>query len=436
MSASAGAPQASAGKAPKSESGKMQQLLALARERLREQQSELAARDAKIAELEKKAAALSAAPAAAPAASSSASIAESQENEATDAAEEAPSRALCQVCESSLGLSEKGRWVLFEYEERVEWLRFESLARLEDYVRRDPGSEPLELPEQVLTVEEARRVKDEAEAAVSSVSDEFRKFRVQAEIQRKQREALHREATAMREILAAEVDDQPQAARQAEDDIAPQAGRNNGLVVDGLKAQLAELQGEFDRRREEEAEALTQLRRRYELGLKEQEKLEDEVRALRTAGKESSEYAALSKEYEELRKEFKAYRGHALKALREQEQRQTPEKVIARAAANDSRRPGDAAASSSVRSSTPRPLEALGDRYNPARRRAAEDSLAKLQYLKNLMLNYLTSPEAKAKEHMERAIATVLAFNKDELSRLATAKANAASTVSSGGFFT
>lgn len=35
----------------------------------------------------------------------------------------------------------------------------------------------------------------------------------------------------------------------------------------------------------------------------------------------------------------------------------------------------------------------------------------KLQYLKNLMLKYLGTDEGEAREHMERAIATVLQFS-------------------------
>lgn len=37
----------------------------------------------------------------------------------------------------------------------------------------------------------------------------------------------------------------------------------------------------------------------------------------------------------------------------------------------------------------------------------------KLQYLKNLMLKYLGTDEGEAREHMERAIATVLQFSEE-----------------------
>lgn len=365
--------------------GKMQQLIVLARERIREQKADLAVRDAQIADLEQAIEKFRAL------------VALTPEQEASRGP---PVRALCQVTEKSVGLSsDKGRWVLFEFEElgSLEWLRFENLARLEDFVRRDPGSEPIELPEPVLTLTEARQVRERAELAVAKIADDFRKYRVQTEIQRKQREALHREATAMREILAAEVDD------ASPEPTLPK-------VDDSLRMRIAELEDEVERLSKgpvAEAAQAAEWRRRYELAVEKHDKHEAEIRALRTAGADSSEYAALAQKHEELRKEFKSYRSQALKALRAQEQQ------------------ADRSASNSGPSRT---LDALGERNAPpSRRRAADESLAKLQYLKNLMLNYLASTEPKAREHMERAIATILAFNKEELARIDSAKLNSSS---------
>ena len=47
---------------------------------------------------------------------------------------------------------------------------------------------------------------------------------------------------------------------------------------------------------------------------------------------------------------------------------------------------------------------------------------AKLSYLKNLMLNYLSSPPA-VRGHMESAIATVLQFSEQEMKQLVKKKA-------------
>ena len=52
--------------------------------------------------------------------------------------------------------------------------------------------------------------------------------------------------------------------------------------------------------------------------------------------------------------------------------------------------------------------------------RSTED--AKLSYLKNLMVNYLTSDIA-VREHMESAIGTVLQFTPDDISKIEKKKA-------------
>ncbi|KAJ8609475.1 hypothetical protein CTAYLR_005466 [Chrysophaeum taylorii] len=374
---------------PRADGGKMQQLLALARERLREQQNELAAREATIAELREALEASSKAPSAA---------------QTTTDVSEAPRRALCHVSEKSLGLSEKGRWLLLEFEEALEWRRFESEARLHDFVRRDPGSEPLEVPEPAMTIDDARDVREKAEQEVAKIADDFRKYRVQAEIQRKQREALHREETARREVLAT-ADKPPEtnnnnnsksaSAREAED-------RKK------LQSRVEELEAENEKLSTDAALA-AQWKSRYDAAVDDRDRLQAQVRKLRSAGADSSEYAALARDHDELKREFKNYRAQALKALRAQELT-------------------NAGSTASSSGGGPRALDALGDRgASQARRRerttrTADDSVAKLQYLKNLMLNYLGSSEAKAKEHMERAIVTVLAFSPDEKARIDQAK--------------
>ena len=49
----------------------------------------------------------------------------------------------------------------------------------------------------------------------------------------------------------------------------------------------------------------------------------------------------------------------------------------------------------------------------------------KLQYLKNLMLKYLCTEEFEAKEHMERAITTILQFTDAERAFVGERRADA-----------
>lgn len=349
----------------KQDAGKMQQLLGLARERLREQQLELEQRATTIDELR----------------------AELELAGQTSVSTAAPLRAICHVVED-------GHWVLFEFEQGSEWRRFESPDRLEDFVRRDAGSEPLQVPEPVLTVDDARRVRESAEAQVARIADDFRKYRVQVEIQRKQREAQEREATAMREVLnvTPENDD--------DDEHVPSLTSE----VDALRTKVNALQAENERLRSTgpaaDAALAAQWRQRYEAVHLDRKRLEDAVQALKEGGAGSSEYAKLARDHDELKRDFKTYRAQAIKALRDDD---APKAT----------------------------LDALGDRSRRPRNssRANDDSTAKLQYLKNLMLNYFAAPDPKAKEHMERAIATVLNFSQEEKSHIDSVKPSAASSI-------
>ena len=68
------------------------------------------------------------------------------------------------------------------------WKRFESEAELKDYVRRDTG-EPLVLPPYSLSPEQSLEIQQQAKKEVSQVTEEFRRFRVRSEVQRKQIDA-------------------------------------------------------------------------------------------------------------------------------------------------------------------------------------------------------------------------------------------------------
>jgi hypothetical protein len=68
------------------------------------------------------------------------------------------------------------------------WKRFASESELQDYIRRDTG-EPLVLPPVSLSPEQSRSIQEAAKQNVSQVTEEFRRFRVRSEVQRKQTDA-------------------------------------------------------------------------------------------------------------------------------------------------------------------------------------------------------------------------------------------------------
>ena len=98
-------------------------------------------------------------------------------------------------------------WALIEYETTSEadnnplnttsfrrykrWRKFVNESELSDYIRRDTG-EPLTLPPYSLSPEQSRRMEADARKAVSAISEEFRRFRVRAEVAKKQADATVR----------------------------------------------------------------------------------------------------------------------------------------------------------------------------------------------------------------------------------------------------
>ena len=104
----------------------------------------------------------------------------------------------------------------------------------------------------------------------------------------------------------------------------------------------------------------------------------------------TNESGDLALKYDALRREYKLYRANALKALQEQ-------KALAADAAKGLQ------------------LADLG-RRKPAGNVRENDQMA---YLKNLMAQYLVCAEEAPKQHMERAVMTVLGFTDSERERVA-----------------
>jgi uncharacterized membrane protein len=72
------------------------------------------------------------------------------------------------------------------------WKRFDSETALQDFIRRDTG-EPLTLPPYSLTPQQSASIQEQAKQNVTQITEEFRRFRVKAEMARKQADAQIRE---------------------------------------------------------------------------------------------------------------------------------------------------------------------------------------------------------------------------------------------------
>lgn len=264
-----------------------------------------------------------------------------------------------------------------------EWKRFETDAELQDFIRRDTG-EPLSLPHFSLSPEQSLAIQKESTLQVSKVTEEFRRFRVKAELSRKQMEAQIRELQSTNFQSAArriEVRDSQLESDQI---------RSLTSQLDKATAELASLS-----RLKEANEALTaeirllrssgseamlaaQWRQRYETCLHEKRSLEERLKNQSANG--GNDYEA---KYRDLKESFRLYRKKAKEIFEAQERGAVP------------------------------PLNEM-DTLNIADASSAE---AKLSYLKNLMVNYL-SADLAVRDHMESAIGTVLQFSPEEIDRI------------------
>jgi endonuclease III len=294
-----------------------------------------------------------------------------------------------------------------------EWKHFDTEAELQDFIRRDTG-EPLTLPPYSLSPEQSARIQEEADQHVSKVTEEFRRFRVRSELARKQADAQLRDlqsSIAQRAAQRLGGQDTQKELEQA---------RTMGNQVERLKSEMAAqeahwkeaydvLLAENNALKSAGSEALlaAQWRQRYEACLKEKEDLESRLAMGSPNGSDKYE-----KKYRDLKGRFYCCDGfnafvvsasvaHLLSFLESFRLYRKKAKEIFEAQQHDGSNGVDASAASRITS------HSTAD--------------AKLSYLKNLMVNYL-SAEPSAREHMEPAIGTVLQFTPEEKARIGKKK--------------
>lgn len=269
------------------------------------------------------------------------------------------------------------------------WRRFYSDEALNDHIRRDTG-EPLTLPPNSLSPEQSLRVEEESRQAVAHVTEEFRRFRVRSEVARKQADATVRSLqnsnvqSAQQRIEGQDLASELTQARKDHEELASlrvEITEQESHWKDAYDVLLAEnisLKSSGS-----EALLAAQWRQRYEVCFRDKENLEvklgmeteklEEIMAM----KKKDDMGKYEAKYKDLKESFRLYRKKA-KEIFETQQR------------------GDVATLN------------LSER-------GAED--AKLAYLRNLMVNYLSSDPA-VREHMEGAIGTVLNFSKDDVVKI------------------
>mmetsp|Transcript_15915 Transcript_15915/g.23933 ORF Transcript_15915/g.23933 Transcript_15915/m.23933 type:complete len:468 (-) Transcript_15915:21-1424(-) len=300
-------------------------------------------------------------------------------------------------------------WALIEYEITVSeevsalvtptmkrflrWRRFRSESAFSDHIRRDSG-EPISVPPYSLSPKQSKQVEEEARQAVTHVTEEFRRFRVRAEVARKQADAT---------VRALQSNNVQNAQKHIEgQDIASELAqaRTDHEQLTALKAEMAEqeahwksaydvLLAENNQLKSSGSEALlaAQWRQRYEACYSEKEKLETALNLekeksgnnlLLRKREDSGKYEA---KYKDLKESFRLYRKKAKEIFEAQQRGETTMLNLVDNGADD----------------------------------------AKISYLRNLMVNYLSSDPA-VREHMEGAIGTVLKFSSEDCAKISKQK--------------
>ena len=322
------------------------------------------------------------------------------------------------------------------------WKRFDSESELKDFIRRDTG-EPLTLPPYSLTPQQSSRTTVEADKKVSSITEEYRRFRVKSEMTRKKMDAQVRELqssnveTTKRQIEGREhVEQEMEATRRTEHNQLERMRTDAARQEDQWKEAYDILLKENDALKCSGSDAIlaSQWRQRYEACLKEKDDAVHKLQSVQKrdqshqlqqssasfssppnvrgggsknggggGGGSSSSERKYEMKYRDLKESFRLYRKKA------------KEIFVSQAAA---------AATSNIIGGTKTAADMMMLQMSNQNSNAEEDS--KLSYLKNLMVNYLTA-DPEVRDHMEKAIGTVLKFTPSDIAIIEKKKTDDAS---------
>jgi hypothetical protein len=234
-----------------------------------------------------------------------------------------------------------------------------------------------------MSPDQSFKIQSEAAAQVSQITEEFRRFRVRAELESQIRDLQSNKVTSATHRIEGhdlqhEVDQVHSVNSELERVKAEFAAQevhwkeaydvllheNQALKSSGSDALLA-----------------SQWRHRYEACLKEKGELESRLKS--SQGQSENDDGKWEAKYRDLKESFRIYRKKAKEIFETQAQ-------------------GGAITAPGMASFS------LND---------TSTAEAKLSYLKNLMVNFLSATD-DVKEHMETAIATILRFTPDDLEKI------------------
>ncbi|CAI5710652.1 unnamed protein product [Peronospora effusa] len=301
------------------------------------------------------------------------------------------------------------------------WHCFQTEEEIQAYANRASG-EPLMLPDLSMTPSEVESVKKSLKEEIDRVQEEFRRYRVRSEITRKQKDAEIRKISA--NVMA------KQTEQILETDVAGELQSSKAQIRRLTKAQAEAEERESNLRRKFEKlmkdyEKLSgtmgetvlamEWRERYEQSVREKEELENKLEELSlvTNGAFDKSNARGKGDLQLLRQEFAQYRKSALNAV-EQKEKELHD-IQAHYHDND----GGSGNVSRTNSAKDMLFRRMSLESNSSLAGFETPNSTKTnEYLKNIVYKYMSSDQDEAKEHMEKAIATVLKFTPSQVASI------------------
>ncbi|KAF1772502.1 GRIP protein [Phytophthora cactorum] len=294
------------------------------------------------------------------------------------------------------------------------WHCFHNEEDIQAYANRASG-EPLTLPDFSMTPYEVERVKKSMKEEIDRVQEEFRRYRVRSEITRKQKDAEIRKVCCyerMKNWCSAE-----ECGLAVQMSANLQASKAQIRRLTKAQAEAEERESDWRRKFEKlmkdyeklsgtmgETVLAMEWRERYEQSVREKQELEKKMEEMKlmTSGAFGNGSDSGNGDLQSLRQEFAQYRKRALNAVEQKEK----ELNDMQAQYHEN---GDG--SSNASRSTFESNSSLSGFETPNATKTNE-------YLKNIVYKYMASDQAEAKEHMEKAIATVLNFTPAEITAI------------------
>lgn len=333
-------------------------------------------------------------------------------------------------------------WILIEYEGSDKddgWKCFSNEQELDDFIQRIPGV-PLSKPPRCLSPNESASIEEECKKKVDRIVEEFRRFKVRAEIARKQKDAEAKQAALIVGNGLGPCIEEYEKVKVKTDKETRDNNNDNEYKSIRLAYEKVVKENEHLKTRGGDAMLASQWREKYETLMKEKDEVEDKLKIYTKVLNDSTSSKAgnrnLERAFIELRDEYKEFRRRVM-AIDKQRKEESSNDIEGNR--NDESMPPspNAAPYSSSRSRDKSSLIHSSDfkhfntdsnnnnsnnsnSFGEASRNVPWSGgggglmESKVQYVRQMVFQYLSCREVEVKLHIEAALMAIFRFNEEE----------------------